>query len=242
MRDHGGKLPAGGPPGASPRRGRRARGDVRAQVLDAATRLIARHGFDGMTIQAVADEVGIRKPSVLHHFESKEALRAGVIGEILGHWSRLVPQLLRSATERGNGFDDLVRELTGFFADDPDRARLLVRETLDRPREFRALFLEHVRPWLEMFGHGVRDGQRRGTFRADVDPEDYLLHMLQLIVYTIATGEVLAEPGGEARARARRRHRELLRMARTALFYDETAPRLGDDRGRDRAAPGTRTG
>lgn len=214
------------------RRGRRPGGDVRAQVLEAATRLLAARGFEGMTLQAVADEVGIRKPSVLHHFESKEALHAGVIADILGHFGQLVPQLIRSATERGNAFDALMRELTGFFVADPDRARLLLRETLDRPREFRALMQEHVRPWLAMFGHGVREGQKSGTYRADLDPEQYLRHMLQLIVVTIGTSEVLADPSeGGARQGAQRRHRELLRIARTSLFNDATAPRVRKERG-----------
>lgn len=212
---------------AGARRGRRASGDVRGQVLEVATRLLAERGFEGMTLRAVADEVGIRKPSVLHHFASKEALHAAVIGEILGHWSRLVPRLLRSATDRGNAFDDLIRELTGFFTEAPVRARLLIREMLDRPREFRALYVQHVEPWIAMFALGVREGQRRGTYRAELDPDDYLLHMLQLIVFSIGTSDVVADPAAsDARERAQRRHRELLRIARTTLFNDGTAPGL----------------
>ena len=49
-------------------------GDVRAQVLAAATRLLASRGFEGTTIQSIADEVGVTKPAVLHHFASKELL------------------------------------------------------------------------------------------------------------------------------------------------------------------------
>lgn len=224
--------------GGEPRRGRRPSGDVRAQVLSAATRLLAERGFEGTTLQAVADEVGIRKPSVLHHFESKEALHAGVIGDILEHWARLVPQLMRSATDREHAFDGLMRELIGFFAEDPDRARLLIRETLDRPKEFRAVILEYVQPWLAMFGHGIREGQRRGTYRAELDPEQYLIQMLQLIVVSIGTGEVLTDPStGGVRERAQGRHKELLRIARTSLFNDTTAPRLEKDASRRRTRP-----
>jgi AcrR family transcriptional regulator len=200
---------------------------VRARVLEAATRLLAERGFDGMTLQAVADAVGVRKPSVLHHFESKEALREGVIADILGHWGRLVPQLLRSVSGAENSFGELMRELTGFFTEDPNRARLLIREVLDRPQEFRGIYVAHVRPWLEMFGAGIRDGQRRGIYRSDVDAEQYLTHMLQLIVITIGQGEVLADPAATPRDVAQRSHRELLRITRTALFNDENAPRLG---------------
>lgn len=204
--------------------GRRPRGDVRAQILKVATRLLAAHGFEGTTLQAVADEVGIRKPSVLHHFPSKEALHDGVINDILEHWNKLVPQIMRSAT-CANRFDALTRELIGFFTEDRDRARVLVRETLDRPREFRELFLEHVLPWLMLIGSGVREGQRRGDYRPEVDPEEYLLKILQLIIVSIATGEVLAQPSSEEpREKLERQLGELLRIARTSLFVVDPEP------------------
>lgn len=231
---HARSRPSGTPSdGASaPRRGRRARGDMRAQILRAATRLLATRGFEGTTLQAVADEVKIRKPSVLHHFRSKEALRAGVIEDILAHWSRLVPQLLRTAAER-NPFVEIMRELTGFFVEDPDRARLLIREALDRPAEFRALFLTHVQPWIAMFATGVRAGQQRGLYRPDADPEEYLLHILQLIIVSIGHGDVLTDPaGGDLRTRLDRRQRELIRISRASLLTDAaSAPRPPRERG-----------
>ncbi len=215
------------------RRGRRARGDVRAQILKAATRLLAARGFDGTTLQAVADEVGIRKPSVLHHFESKEALRAGVLDDILGHWGRRVPQLLRTATERKSPFVEIMRELTGFFLEDPDRARLLIREALDRPAEFRAIFVAHVHPWIAMFARGVREGQQRGIYRGDTDPEEYLLHILQLIVVSIGHGEALTDPAtGDVRARLERRQRELIRISRASLLKDSAASRAPGSAGK----------
>ncbi len=205
--------------------GRRRRGDVRAQILKVATRIFAARGFDGTTLQAVAEEVGIRKPSVLHHFPSKEALRAGVIDDVVQHWNRLVPQIMRSATSGANRFDFFMRELVGFFAADPDCARLFARESLDRPKELRAVFLEHVRPWLAMIGEGIREGQRRGTYRGDLDPEVYTARILQFIVIVMATGDLLTIPEeGGARAREPQEVRELLRIARASLFKDDPAP------------------
>jgi AcrR family transcriptional regulator len=45
-----------------------------AQILDAATRLIAQHGFYGISLQSVADECGITQAGLLHHVGSKEGL------------------------------------------------------------------------------------------------------------------------------------------------------------------------
>lgn len=46
----------------------------RAQILEAATALVARHGFYGVSLQDVANEVGITQAGLLHHVGSKEGL------------------------------------------------------------------------------------------------------------------------------------------------------------------------
>src|SRR5687768_18325502 len=107
--------------------------EVRDTILLEATRLMAERGFDGTSIQAVADAVGVRKPSVLYHFPSKEELRKGVLDRLLSRCNDILPKLLMASTLTGLAkFDDVMGELISFFADDPDRARLLVRELLDR--------------------------------------------------------------------------------------------------------------
>jgi len=197
----------------------RPRGSVREHILSASLRLLAAHGFDGTTLQAVADEVGVTKPSVLHYFPSKEALREAVLTQIFHHWSQVVPAAMCRAGTGPARFDVLSRELVNFYTDVPDRARLILREMLDRPAEYRRLYLEHVRPWMAMIADGIVDGQRRGFYRSDVDAEMYLVHVVQLVVVTVATAGVLAPPmTGGARAVLLRELRDVGQLARTCLF------------------------
>ncbi|HET7314628.1 TetR/AcrR family transcriptional regulator [Salinisphaera sp.] len=44
------------------------------RVYDTALSLFARHGYDGMSLSQLASEVGIQKPSLYNHIESKQAL------------------------------------------------------------------------------------------------------------------------------------------------------------------------
>lgn len=57
--------------------------DTRTRALDAAERLFDERGVDGTSLQQIADAVGIRAPSLLHHFESKEQLLEEVITRLL---------------------------------------------------------------------------------------------------------------------------------------------------------------
>ncbi|RZL07078.1 MAG: TetR/AcrR family transcriptional regulator [Rubrivivax sp.] len=52
-------------------------------IVDAVNRLLAEKGFDLMTVDAVAAEVGIAKASLYKHFPSKEALAAEAMKRLL---------------------------------------------------------------------------------------------------------------------------------------------------------------
>ncbi|MBI4511745.1 MAG: TetR/AcrR family transcriptional regulator [Deltaproteobacteria bacterium] len=212
--------------------------DARERILKAATRLLAARGFDGTTLQAVADEVGIRKPSVLHHFPSKEDLRQGVLQQMLDHWNGVLPRLLLAASTGEGRFEAIIQEIVRFFVDDPDRARLLLREVLDRPDEMRVLLARHVRPWLQLVAKYIRSGQDHGLHYPSADPEAYVIHVLHLVLVGIAlrgTLEALLEPGSHEAA-MERQVQELMRIAKCSLFPPQPD---GREKGR-RAGPSMR--
>jgi TetR/AcrR family transcriptional regulator, regulator of autoinduction and epiphytic fitness len=53
-------------------------------IVQAASRLLAEKGFDLMTVDQVAADVGIAKASLYKHFSSKEALAAAAMVRVLG--------------------------------------------------------------------------------------------------------------------------------------------------------------
>src|SRR5258706_13789890 len=109
--------------------------DVREQILASATRQFAKQGYEATSVQTIADDVGIKKPSLLYHFASKEALRIAVYQKMLDHWNEVLPRLLQAATSGEGQFNAVVSHLVSFFTEDPDRARLIVREVLNRPTQ-----------------------------------------------------------------------------------------------------------
>ncbi len=207
--------------------------DVRTQILEEATRLFAARGFDGTPLQAIADEVGVAKPSLLYHFPSKDELRRAVLNEVMSHWNEVLPRLLEAATTGEHRFESLLGEVVGFFTADADRARLLVREMLDRPEELEHLFREYLGPWMRILSDYIRRGQQDGHLHRDVDPEAYILQIIQLVVAGIAVGDVveslLGPSDGDQPARDRQ-ITELMRVARSSLFVepDNAGPEILD--------------
>lgn len=193
--------------------------DVKQRILTEATRLFGEQGYDATSIQAVAELAGVRKQSLLYHYPSKEQLRLAVIEAWLTHWRDELPKLLA----RSSGFDRFsasVASLLGFFREDPNRARLALREMLDRPGELQGLMRSHLSPWIKLLTDYIRLGQETGLIRSEVDPEGYVVQVLLMVVTTVAVGDAASGIVGE---RATMDVNELVRIARDALFVAPTA-------------------
>ena len=52
------------------------------RILEAAESAFAQHGRDGVSLSEIAAQVGIRAPSLLYHFPTKQALYAAVIQRV----------------------------------------------------------------------------------------------------------------------------------------------------------------
>ena len=199
--------------------------DVRAKILEEATRLFAAQGVDGTALQQIADAVGVAKPSLLYHFPSKDALHRSVLEHLLSRWSEIVPHLLR-AVAREDRFDAIIDATIEFFAADPDRARLLLREALDRPVEMREILVANAAPWLTLIAESIEKAKAAGRMRADVDAEAYVVQVIHLVIGTFTTGitlqPLLSGNGGKKRGAAvdARLIRELKRIARSAVIKE----------------------
>ncbi|MBM4356636.1 MAG: TetR family transcriptional regulator [Deltaproteobacteria bacterium] len=203
--------------------------DARRQILDVALRFFATHGFDGTSLQDIVEVVGIRKASLLYHFESKEQLRLAVLDDILAVWNEGLPRLLVAAARTGAPrFSSVIGELVRFFEEDPNRARLLLRESLDRGEDMQKRLKTFVAPWVGVVAEYIREGQKAGDIDPQVDPEAYVVQVVHMVVSGMATASnldhALLPPSHPLGNPDERHKRELLRIARASLFRERGNP------------------
>jgi AcrR family transcriptional regulator len=60
--------------------------ETRARLLDAATEVLLRDGAQALTLDAVAKQAQVSKGGLLYHFPSKQALVAGMVDRLVGHF------------------------------------------------------------------------------------------------------------------------------------------------------------
>lgn len=194
---------------------------MRERLLAVATELFAERGFHGTSLQAVAEAVGIRKPSLLYHFPSKDALRDAVLDTMLGHWRADIAAVLARSRVRDQ-LTDVLAAMVAYFSEAPQRARLLLREALDNRVGLEARFRQHLEPWTGLLAEHIRRGQTHGVVREDVHPEAFILQMIVLGVGFVALSDlgdavVAGAPHADANLH------EILRIARTSLYRPRPA-------------------
>ena len=106
----------------------------RHRFVDAAIRLFARHSFAGTSLQIIADEVGVTKSAVHHHFRTREELLTAVVEPLAGQLRAAVaaaetPRTRRARADRMlTGFIDVVirnRVLVPVLGGDPGAIEIL---------------------------------------------------------------------------------------------------------------------
>ncbi len=152
----------------------------RDRILEAALAAFAAHGAGASSIQDVADAAGMSKQALMHHFRTKELLRAGVY-ELLAQ--RLRDQLPSAAAELVSRSHDRYRGLLELsqrrFLDNPQLSRFLVFELLERPDAVLAWLRDEGAPWLGLI-RGVVDQAKDSKAGFDTEAHLSVLGVLML--------------------------------------------------------------
>ncbi len=118
------------------------------RLLDAAEAEFAARGFSAARLEDVARHAGLRRPSLLHHFASKDALYAAVVERGFAGLGAGLTEALNEHDSFPRCLDALVRTFARFLARRPALAPLVLRELVASSGPGRVLLLREVAPLL----------------------------------------------------------------------------------------------
>ena len=120
--------------------------DTSEKLLVVAEALFSERGFYGVSIAAIASELGITKQALLHHFNSKEKLYGAVLARISNDFENAQQQVTVAEAEPIPRIKAFVTRLADPSPSNVRRTRLLMRELLDnnvRAKQAEHWYLKH---------------------------------------------------------------------------------------------------
>ncbi len=147
---------------------------TREAIIVEARRCFAEHGYEGTSLNEIAEAVGIRRPSLLHHFPSKDAIYAEVFQISLAEWSERVEVAVGRGLEGWQKVDLVITTGFRFFVENPEFVRIISREALDDGANLGIDLGAALRPFLQRAMGWFEHEIDAGRFRR-VDTEQLLI-------------------------------------------------------------------
>lgn len=101
----------------------------REQLLDIGRALFAERGFDGTSIEEIANRAAVSKPVVYEHFRSKEGLYAVVVDRAMEHLLGAVTSALTAPAHPRVVLERAAFALLDYIEESTDGFRILVRDS-----------------------------------------------------------------------------------------------------------------
>ncbi|RFA30593.1 TetR family transcriptional regulator [Alkalilimnicola ehrlichii] len=106
-------------------------GNLRPTLLSETRHLLAAEGVEGLSLRRLAQQVGVSRSALYHHFRDKHDLLCAVASEGFLELEKLVDgACLAPGPELEAGLRRFVRAYLAFATDDPERYELMFGRTL----------------------------------------------------------------------------------------------------------------
>lgn len=169
--------------------------DRRQQILEVASGLFARKGYQGTTTREIADEAGVNEALLFRHFPSKENLYWTLIEELCharGKRHR-VKRILEKGGTDAQVFEGVAREFLTRTERDRELSRLLWFTALENHELSARFFNTFIADNYEALASHIRERIRHGAFRK-TDPLLAARAFIGMVVYHFLIQELF---GGE---------------------------------------------
>lgn len=124
----------------------------RQKMLDASIEIIERDGVSGLTYESVAEEMGMTKGGIMHHFPTRESLVTSMYEYIASTWEREMEELAGKSAEEATEHERLKAYIAA-GATSATRAQLLLALEGVHTPEFTDPLNEVVNRWTPDIGN-----------------------------------------------------------------------------------------
>ncbi|MBR9829572.1 MAG: TetR family transcriptional regulator [Oceanospirillales bacterium] len=151
-----------------PRRRSRIREAHEATILTAAEELFAMNGYNGTSIETIADKAGMSKQNLLYYFPSKDLLYQRVLANILRLWVDKMQLLEQQGKEPADMVRNYIQGKVELSRTNPDASKVFAIEIINGAPYLRDYLKNDLLPVLKEDVKLVRSWIEQGR----IDPVD----------------------------------------------------------------------
>jgi len=163
--------------------------DTEALILEASRKVFLEYGFDGATMQQIADEAGINKALLHYYFRSKDRLFEAVFFEA---FSRMMPNILKIFISDVDFFEKirgLVNTYISTLQNYPQIPQFILHELHRNPSRILELMkATGIDP--EVVLNIILGEMKKGTIK-EMDPRQFIVNMLAMCIFPFAARPLL---------------------------------------------------
>lgn len=161
--------------------GKAGRTPVKERLLRVATRLFARHGFEGTSVQDIVDAAGVTKGAMYHYYDSKDDLLYEVYHKLITMQTRQLEAIAAGPGRPEERLRVAAVDVVQTSLDNLDDMIVFFRSLHMLPADKQAQVRAERRYYQDKFRALVDEGVAAGTFRSDV-PSDIVVHYFLSVV------------------------------------------------------------
>ncbi|NNE66310.1 MAG: TetR/AcrR family transcriptional regulator [Pyrinomonadaceae bacterium] len=180
--------------------------EIRDAILDATDKLLARFGYQKMTIDDLAAEVGIGKGSIYLHFKSKEEIALSHVDRIIDRLCDRLEMIASSDKSPDKKIRLMTLERVSFRFDSVQHYSESINELLSSLRsKLLAHRREHHEREASIFESVIKEGQKQGVFekgRSSEKAQAFITATNALLPFGLSTQELGARHEIEGKALA----------------------------------------
>lgn len=156
------------------------------RLLAAATRLFAENGYENTSVQEIVTSAGVTKGAMYHYFAAKDDLLYEIYHRLLALQTERLERLAGGPGTPEERLRAAVIDVIDTSCEHLDGLTVFFRSLHLLPEERRRAVRAERRRYHERFRALVEEGQRDGTFRADLPP-DLAVNFLFGAVHQLST-------------------------------------------------------
>jgi len=185
---------------------------TRGRILAAAFQEFYHHGFQGGSLNRIAEDAGATKGALFHHFDGKNALGYAVVDEVLrSAIEEMWLKPMRGSADPIGAIKTIMNAKARQAADDPSMLRHgcpvanLAQEMSPLDEGFQKRIARIYEDWRAVIAEAFENGIKQRTVRKDVSPEGAAALLVAIFAGIPGTVKTAQSP-------------ELFRQIRGALF------------------------